>query len=64
MMVFLKKVVVANNLTKSSWCSYFKGDLYFAEMDTIWIIKNIDNWLDSNSKDLPIKEIYMNDLPI
>ena len=42
---------------------YFEGDLYFAEMDTIWIIDNIDNWLDSNSKELPNKKIYMNDLP-
>jgi glucose/arabinose dehydrogenase len=32
-------------------------------MDTIWIIENIDNWLDSNSKELPDKRIYMNDLP-
>ena len=34
-------------------------------MDTIWIIKNIDEWLDlsTNSSDLPNKEIYMDDLP-
>ena len=32
-------------------------------MDTIWIIKNIDEWLDSNSKELPEKNIHMNDLP-
>ena len=27
------------------------------------MIDNIDNWLDSNSKELPDKKIYMNDLP-
>ena len=55
--------LVANNLQNPAGVVYFEGDLYFAEMDTIWIIENIDNWLDSNSKELPDKRIYMNDLP-
>ncbi|GIS26301.1 MAG: hypothetical protein CM15mP127_06740 [Gammaproteobacteria bacterium] len=50
--VFEQRLVVANNLQNPAGVAYFKGDLYFAEMDTIWIIKNIDEWLDSNSKDL------------
>ena len=63
--IFEDKIVVANNLQNPAGVSYFKGDLYFAEMDTIWIIKNIDNWLNLSidSKDLPKKEIYMNNLP-
>ncbi len=58
-----EKRLVANNLQNPAGVTYFKGDLYFAEMDTIWIIKNIDEWLDSNSKELPEKNIHMNDLP-
>ena len=39
------------------------GDLYFSEIDKIWIIKDIDKWLTSNSNVLPEKNIYMDDLP-
>ena len=58
-----EKRLVANNLQNPAGVVYFENDLYFAEMDTIWMIENIDNWLDSNSKELPDKKIYMNDLP-
>ena len=55
--------LVANNLQNPAGVVYFQDDLYFAEMDTIWIIENIDDWLNSNSTALPDKKIYMNDLP-
>jgi glucose/arabinose dehydrogenase len=58
-----KKVIVANSLKNPAGVVVFNGDLYFAEMDTIWIIKDIDSWLESNSKILPEKKIYMNNLP-
>lgn len=58
-----KKVVIANGLQNPAGVAYYKGDLYFAEMDTIWIINQIDSWLKSDSKELPEKEIYMNNLP-
>ena len=58
-----EKVIVANGLENPAGVAIHKGDLYFAEMDTIWIIKQIDSWLESNSKKLPEKYIYMNDLP-
>ena len=58
-----KRIVIADNLKNPTGVSVFKGDLYFAEIDTIWIIKNIDDWLSSNSNVLPSKSIYMNDLP-
>jgi len=58
-----KKVVIANGLQNPAGVAYYKGDLYFAEMDTIWIINQIDSWLKSGSKELPEKEIYMNNLP-
>jgi len=58
-----EKVIVANNLKNPAGVSVFMGDLYFAEMDTIWVIKNIDLWLGSDHKKLPEKKIFMNDLP-
>ena len=45
--------LVANNLQNPAGVVYFQDDLYFAEMDTIWIIENIDDWLNSNSTALP-----------
>ena len=58
-----EKVIVANGLENPAGVAIHKGDLYFAEMDTIWIIKQIDLWLESNSKKLPEKYVYMNNLP-
>ena len=58
-----EKVIVANGLENPAGVAIHKGDLYFAEMDTIWIIKQIDSWLESNSKKLPEKYVYMNNLP-
>ncbi len=58
-----EKVVVANDLQNPAGVTVFMGDLYFAEMDTIWIIEDIDVWLESDHKKLPKKKIYMNDLP-
>ena len=58
-----EKVVIANDLQNPAGVAVFKGDLYFAEMDTIWIIKNIDSWLKSDTQILAEKKIYMNNLP-
>ena len=57
------KLVVADGLENPAGVTVYDGDLYFAEMDTVWIIKDIDSWLDSGSKTLPKKKIYMNNLP-
>ena len=58
-----EKVIVANDLKNPAGVSVFMGDLYFAEMDSVWVIENIDLWLESDHKKLPEKKIYMNDLP-
>jgi len=58
-----KKVIVANDLKNPAGVSVFMGDLYLAEMDTVWIIEDIDLWLKSDHKILPEKKIFMNDLP-
>ena len=56
-------IIVADGLQNPTGVTIHDGDLYFAEIDTIWIIKNIDEWLISETKSLPNKSIFMNDLP-
>jgi len=55
-----EKLVVADGLNNPAGVAVYDGDLYFAEMDTVWIIKDIDSWIDSGSKKLPQKKIYLN----
>ena len=58
------KILIAKDLQNPTGVTVHKNDLYFSEIDKIWIIKNIDNWLLSNEQDvLPEKEIYIDDLP-
>ena len=58
-----KKILIADELQNPTGVTYHDGDLYFSEIDTIWIIKNIDDWLKLDSVRLPIKSVYMNNLP-
>jgi len=58
-----KKVIVANGLENPAGVAFHKGNLYFAEMDTIWVVNKIDSWIESNSIKLPEKRIFMNNLP-
>ena len=58
-----KKILLADGLQNPTGVTYYEGDLYFSEIDTIWIIKNIDDWLKLGSDKLPKKYIYMNNLP-
>ena len=60
---FEKRLTVANDLKNPTGVTVFSGDLYFAEIDTIWIIEEIDKWIELNNKQLPKKQVYMNDLP-
>ncbi len=57
------KIVIANGLQNPTGVAFHNGDLYFAEIDTIWVIKNIDDWLNTGSEILPTKTVFMNDLP-
>ena len=58
-----KKIIVADKLQNPTGVTYHKGDLYFAEIDTVWIIEDIDNWLNSNPISTAQKSIYTNNLP-
>ena len=58
------KILVADGLQNPTGVTVYKNDLYFSEIDKIWIINDIDEWLTSNNQQtLPKKEIYMDDLP-
>ncbi len=58
-----KKVLVATGLQNPTGVSIYKGDLYFSEIDKVWIIEDIDFWLSSDQENLPEKSIFMDDLP-
>lgn len=54
---------IVGGLNQPSGLSIFNGDLYISEIDKIWKIVDIENWLEENSDDLPIKELVTEDLP-
>ncbi|MAQ98542.1 MAG: sorbosone dehydrogenase [Gammaproteobacteria bacterium] len=59
-----KKILIAKDLQNPTGVVFFEDNLYFSEIDKIWIIKDIDDWLMSkNFNKLPKKEIFLDDLP-
>ena len=58
-----KKLVIASGLNNSRGIALKDGDLYFAEVDKIWVIKNINEALGEINKEEPKKELFNNDLP-
>ena len=58
-----KKILIANGLQNPTGVSVYNGDLYFAEIDTVWIVKDIDVWLSKDLESMPTKTVFMNDLP-
>jgi len=57
------KLIIATGLKNPTGVTYHKGDLYFAEVEDIWIIKNIDDWILSDKTELPQVESYLSGLP-
>ena len=45
-----KRILISENLQNPTGVTIHDGNLYFAEIDTIWVIEDIDKWLNSNSK--------------
>ena len=41
------KIILANGLQYSTGISLYDGDLYFSEIDKIWKIENIEEWIDN-----------------
>ena len=57
------KITIAKNLKNPTGVTFYEGNLYFAEIDKIWIIKNIDEWIKLKDTKLPEKFIFMDNLP-
>ena len=49
------KRTIASGLNNSRGVTFKDGNLYFAEVDKIWIIKDVENQLDRNLNKLPKK---------
>jgi glucose/arabinose dehydrogenase len=58
-----QKILLASGLQNPTGVSFYKGDLYFSEIDKVWIIEDIDSWLSSDQENLPERSIFMDDLP-
>ena len=58
-----QKILVAEGLQNPTGVTIYKGDLYFSEIDKVWIIEDIDFWLSSDQENLPERSIFMDDLP-
>ena len=58
-----KKIIVASGLQNPTGVTYHNGDLYFAEIKEVWVIKDIDSYLMSNKDSSPTIELYMDGLP-
>ncbi|MFL2716277.1 MAG: PQQ-dependent sugar dehydrogenase [Gammaproteobacteria bacterium] len=56
-------MVIASGLTNSRGVALKDRDLYFAEIDKIWVIKNINSVLRSMNKEEPKKLLFNDDLP-
>ena len=55
--------IIAKDLFDSRGVTYKDGDLYFAEVNKVWVIRNIEDWLNSNKEGMPEKELVTDNLP-
>ena len=57
------KIVLASGLNNSRGVTFKDNNLYFAEVDKIWVIEDIESQLDTNSNKLPEKKLVTDNLP-
>ena len=55
--------IIAKDLFDSRGVTYKDGDLYFAEVNKVWVIRNIEDWLNANKEGMPEKELVTDNLP-
>ncbi len=58
-----ERILIQSNLQNPTGVTYHDGDLYFAEIEDVWVIKEIDSWLLSGKVNPPNVELFMSDLP-
>ena len=57
------RYTLASNLNNSRGIAMSKDDLYFAEVDKVWVIRNIDNAMNLIDQQKPQKILFNDDLP-
>ena len=58
------KIIVASGLSNPTGVALKNGNLYFSEIDKIWVVKNIDEYIENGvHEEQPLKEIYTDQLP-
>ena len=57
------KRTIASSLNQPSGVSFYGGDIYFSEIDKIWKIENVEQWLDANPSGMPKKILVSSSLP-
>ena len=58
-----EKIIIVSGLKYPTGVTYHNKNLYFAEIEEVWMIKNIDAWLSSNRAVSPKVEIFIDNLP-
>jgi glucose/arabinose dehydrogenase len=58
-----QKILIASELNNSRGVALNNGDLYFAEVDKIWVIRDIEKLLDSDPDKTLNYELFNDDLP-
>jgi glucose/arabinose dehydrogenase len=57
------KITLASGLYNSRGVTFRNGNLYFAEVDKIWVIENVEEQLDLNLNEFPEKKLITDNLP-
>ncbi len=58
-----EKIIIVSGLKNPTGVTYHNKNLYFAEIEEVWMIKNIDAWLSSNRAVSPKVELFIDNLP-
>ena len=58
-----QKILLASELNNSRGVALKNGDLYFTEVDKIWVIRGIEKFLDSDPDKTLNYELFNDDLP-
>ena len=54
---------LASGLNQPAGVSFYRGDLFIAEIDKIWKIANVEDWLANNPTSMPELELVSDALP-
>ena len=58
-----EKILIASDLKNPTGVTFHEKDLYFAEIERVWVIKDIDSWLLSDRNSSPKVELFLDNLP-